>query len=58
LSMVLEHRAQLDKEQQEELDNVVAKYQSTSQAFNSTGKEDAPKTETPKAAPLKKRTSR
>jgi hypothetical protein len=56
--MVLEHRAQLDKEQQEELDNVVAKYQSTSQAFNSTGKEDAPKTEPPKPAPPKKRTSR
>ena len=59
LSMVLEHRAQLDKEQQEELDNVVAKYQSTSQAFNSTGKAEAPKEELPKEKPpLKKRTSR
>ena len=53
LSMVLEHRAQLDKQQQEELDSVVAKYQSTSQAFNSTGKEDSKPVE-----PLKKRTSR
>jgi hypothetical protein len=63
LSMVLEHRAQLDKERQEELDSVVAKYQSTSQAFNSTGKEEAPKpkvetAEEPKKEPLKKRTSR
>ena len=59
LSMVLEHRAQLDKEQQEELDSVVAKYQSTSQAFNSTGKDDKPKetAEQPKTQ-LKKRTSR
>jgi hypothetical protein len=58
LSMVLEHRAQLDKEQQDELDSVVAKYQSTSQAFNSTGKEEPPKTQEPKPAPLKKRTKR
>ena len=59
LSMVLEHRAKLDKEQQEELDSVVAKYQSTSQAFNSTGKDEAPKAEPPKEKPpLKKRTSR
>lgn len=63
LSMVLEHRAQLDKDQQEELDSVVAKYQSVSQAFNSTGKEEAPKpkvetAEEPKLEPLKKRTSR
>jgi len=61
LSMVLEHRAQLDKEQQDELDNVVAKYQSTSQAFNSTGKDEAPKQQTPAEKPkpqLKKRTSR
>ena len=43
LSMVLEHRAMLNKEQQEELDAVVAKYQSVSQAFNSTGNEEAPK---------------
>ena len=43
LSMVLEHRAMMDKEQQAELDAVVAKYQSVSQAFNSTGNEEAPK---------------
>ena len=43
LSMVLEHRAMMDKDQQAELDAVVAKYQSVSQAFNSTGKEEAPK---------------
>ena len=59
LSMVLEHRAQLDKEQQEELDNVVAKYQSTSQSFNSTGKDDKPKEPAEQPKPqLKKRTSR
>jgi len=39
LSMVLEHRAMMDKEQQAELDAVVAKYQSVSQAFNGTGQE-------------------
>ena len=43
LSMVLEHRAMMDKGQQAELDAVVAKYQSVSQAFNSTGNEEAPK---------------
>ena len=43
LSMVLEHRAMMDKDQQAELDAVVAKYQSVSQAFNSTGKAEAPK---------------
>jgi len=32
----------MDKEQQAELDSVVAKYQSVSQAFNSTGKEETP----------------
>ena len=42
LSMVLEHRAMMDKDQQAELDAVVAKYQSVSQAFNSTGQEKAP----------------
>lgn len=47
LSMVLEHRAMMDKDQQAELDAVVAKYQSVSQAFNSTGKEETP----PPAAP-------
>ena len=52
LSMVLEHRAQLDDERKEELDAVVAKYQSVSQAFNSTGKEEpkpAPKVEVEEA---------
>ena len=42
LSMVLEHRAMLDDERKAELDEVVAKYQSVSQAFNSTGREEAP----------------
>jgi hypothetical protein len=41
LSMVLEHRHLLDKnlnkEQQEELDMLVSKYQSRSQVFDSTG---------------------
>jgi len=62
LSMVFEHRAMMDKDQQAELDSVVAKYQSTSQAFNSTGKEEKPKEapapEEPKKEPMKKRTSR
>ena len=62
LSMVLEHRAQLDDERQEELNAVVAKYQSVSQAFNSTGIEEKPKEapapEEPKKEPMKKRTSR
>ena len=65
LSMVLEHRAQLDDERQEELNAVVAKYQSVSQAFNSTGREEAPapkpkveETPEPKKEPMKKRTSR
>jgi len=63
LSMVLEHRAMLDDERQEELNAVVAKYQSVSQAFNSTGKEEAPKPKVeqatePKKEPIKKRTSR
>ena len=47
LSMVLEHRHLLDKnlnkEQQEELDTIVSKYQSRSQVFDSTG--GAPKKE-------------
>ena len=46
LSMVLEHRALLDeklsKEERQELNHVVAKYQSVSQAFNSTGAEETP----------------
>ena len=63
LSMVLEHRAMLDDERKAELDEVVAKYQSVSQAFNSTGREEAlkPKVEQatePKKEPMKKRTSR
>jgi len=57
LSMVLEHRAMLDEDRQDELNDIVAKYQSTSQVFNSTGNLDTPKPE-PKAEPLKKRTSR
>jgi hypothetical protein len=59
LSMVLEHRAMLDDERQDELNDIVAKYQSTSQAFNSTGKDNKPKqpVEQPKTQ-LKKRTSR
>ena len=48
LSMVLEHRAMMDKEQQAELDAVVAKYQSVSQAFNSTGIEETPPPPAPK----------
>jgi len=47
LSMVLEHRHLLDKnlnkEQQEELDMLVSKYQSRSQVFDSTG--ESPKKE-------------
>ena len=49
LSMVLEHRHLLDKnlnkDQQEELDAIVSKYQSRSQVFDSTG--SAPKKEEP-----------
>jgi len=48
LSMVLEHRAQLDDERKEELDAVVSKYQSTSQVFNSTGKSSPPEKKTNK----------
>lgn len=40
LTMVLEHRAKLDNKQKDELDNIVAKYQSVSEGFNSTGEED------------------
>jgi hypothetical protein len=39
LSMVLEHRAKLDPVAQEELDDLVSKYQSLSEQFDSTGKE-------------------
>jgi len=49
LSMVLEHRHLLDKnlnkEQQEDLDALVSKYQSHSQVFDSTG--GSPKQEAP-----------
>ena len=38
LSMVLEHRASLNPEQQAFLDEAVVKYQSRSETFNSTGK--------------------
>jgi hypothetical protein len=37
--MVLEHRAKLDPVAQEELDDLVSKYQSLSEQFDSTGKE-------------------
>ena len=40
LSMVLEHRGSLNPEQQEFLDEAIKKYQSRSEAFNSTGKPD------------------
>jgi hypothetical protein len=39
LSMVLEHKAKLDKERRAELEEIVAKYSDvTSNQFNSTGK--------------------
>ena len=59
LSMVLEHRSMLDDDRKEELDAVVAKYQSVNQAFNSTGKEEpkpAPKVEVEEEAPEPKTT--
>lgn len=56
LSMVLEHRAQLDDERKDELNDIVAKYQSTSQVFNSTGKSDSKPAES--KPELKKRTTR
>ena len=42
LSMVLEHRASLNPEQQAFLDEAIVKYQSRGETFNSTGK-PAPK---------------
>ena len=52
LSMVLEHRhlleKNLNKEQQEELDEIIDKYQSRNQVFDSTG--DKPKKESTNAA--------
>ena len=51
LSMVLEHRhlleKNLDKDQIEELDAIVSKYQSRSQVFDSTGAPPSPKKEDP-----------
>ena len=43
LSMVLEHRGALNPEQQEFLEQAVRKYQSTSEAFNSSGKPNVEK---------------
>ena len=43
LSMVLEHRASLNPEQQAFLDEAVVKYQSRSETFNSTGEPTQPK---------------
>ena len=43
LSMVLEHQGKLDKKRRAELEEIVAKYQSQNQTFNSTGKPDTPK---------------
>ena len=57
LSMVLEHRASLNPEQQVFLDEAVVKYQSLSETFDSTGKEQPSKPE-PNKPELKKRTSR
>ena len=41
LAMVLEYRTHLDPERKDELDSIVAKYQSKSGIFNSTGKLNA-----------------
>lgn len=38
LSMVLEHQSKIDKKRKEELEEIVARYQSKSESFNSTGK--------------------
>jgi hypothetical protein len=40
LSMVLEHQGKLDKKRKAELEEIVAKYQSQNETFNSTGKSD------------------
>ena len=49
LAMVLEHKALIDanlnKEQKDELDLLISKYQSHSQVFDSTGGQGAPKKE-------------
>jgi len=54
LSMVLEYRHQLNQEQNVELDEIIDRYQSASESFDSTG-ETAPE---PPKTPLKRRTSR
>tara|TARA_B110000503_G_scaffold139391_1_gene227690 strand:- start:848 stop:1183 length:336 start_codon:yes stop_codon:yes gene_type:complete len=43
LTMVLEYRAKINPSQHEELNDMVNKYQSKSQVFNSTGQEDKKK---------------
>ena len=43
LSMVLEHQGKLDKERKAELEEIVARYQSQNETFNSTGKPDPKK---------------
>jgi len=43
LSMVLEHQGKLDKERRAELEEIVARYQSQNETFNSTGKPDPKK---------------
>lgn len=48
LSMVLEHQGKLDKERRAELEEIVARYQSRNQVFDSTGKAPAPPKEEPK----------
>ena len=40
LSMVLEHQGKLDKKRKAELEEIVAKYRSQNETFNSTGKPD------------------
>lgn len=49
LAMVLEHKALIDanlnREQKDELDLLISKYQSRSQVFDSTGQSPAPKKE-------------
>mgnify|MGYP000067412990 FL=1 len=40
LSMILEHQGKLDKKRKAELEEIVAKYQSQNETFNSTGKPD------------------
>ena len=43
LTMVLEYREHLDPDQKNDLDALINKYQSQSQVFNSTGREDKKK---------------